>query len=235
MKIAICDDDTSDLNLIHSYCNTFDPKLPVSTFRCGEDLLAAYEEDFYDLVFLDIEMGPKNGLEVGTELVNMSAKPVIIFTTQSLNYAVHGYGIAMRYLPKPISFDVFSQAMHLALSKILPKKVRILSGGNQILVSVDDILYFEVLRHQLILHRKNGDCLSTRGTLSEIIEQLPGGRFAQPHKSYYVNMEYVDRLTQQSITMTNHDIVPIGRSKKDEFHLHLREYMKGKQIHEYWD
>lgn len=235
MKIAICDDEPADLKLIQSYCSQYDSELSTAAFSSGEALLDAYKSSFYDLVFLDIEMGQMNGLEVGARLINMPHKPVIVFTTQSLNYAVRGYGIAMRYLPKPIAYDTFSAVMGLALEQILPKKVCLFSNGEQILVPVNKILYFEVLRHQVCVHLSGGETLSMRGTLTEAISQVPHSAFVQPHKSYYINMEHVDRLTQQNITMTNGDLIPIGRSKKENFQLRLSEYMKGTHFHEHMD
>lgn len=122
MKIAICDDDASDLELIKEYCFRFDKEFDVETFYSGEALLAAFDNDFYDIIFLDIEMGQMNGLEVGTRLIHLPHKPIIFFTTQSLNYAVRGYGIAMRYLPKPISYDVFSGALKTAIEYVVPDR-----------------------------------------------------------------------------------------------------------------
>lgn len=65
MKIAICDDDAADLKLMQSYCSRYDSTIPTAAFTSGEALLEAYGKDFYDLVFLDIEMGQLNGLELG--------------------------------------------------------------------------------------------------------------------------------------------------------------------------
>lgn len=235
MKIAVCDDDQRDLKLLESYCRQFDPEIPVAMFSSGEALLEAYRKDFYDLVFLDIELGRLNGLEAGKRLTGMSPKPIIVFTTHSSSYAVRGYGIAMRYLTKPIAYDTFSAVMKLALEQILPRKIIIISNGIQRIVPIGEILYFEVLRHQLFVHLKSGESLSMRRTLAEVIEQIPCGPFAQPHKSYYINMEYVDRLTQQNITMTNGDLIPISRSRKNNFQLRLNEYMEGNRLNEYMD
>lgn len=235
MKIAVCDDDQRDLKLLESYCRQFDPEIPVAMFSSGEALLEAYRKDFYDLVFLDIELGRLNGLEAGKRLAGMSPKPIIVFTTHSSSYAVRGYGIAMRYLTKPIAYDTFSAVMKLALEQILPRKIIIISNGIQRIVPIGEILYFEVLRHQLFVHLKSGESLSMRRTLAEVIEQIPCGPFAQPHKSYYINMEYVDRLTQQNITMTNGDLIPISRSRKNNFQLRLNEYMEGNRLNEYMD
>ena len=78
MKIAICDDDVADLKLMQSYCGRYDSTIPTTAFTSGEALLEAYCKDFYDLVFLDIEMGQLNGLELGARLIHLSPKPVIV-------------------------------------------------------------------------------------------------------------------------------------------------------------
>lgn len=235
MKIAICDDERADVELLKRYCKQFDTEMPISSFYSGEDLIDAYSADHFDIIYLDIEMGKLNGLEVGKQLIQIQPRPVIVFTTQSLNYAVRGYGIALRYLPKPISYETFSHVMHLALERILPYKLSVCINGVQKVISLSDILYFEVLRHHLVIHLRGGNILSARGSLSEIITQITNGSFSQPHKSYYVNMEYVDMFTRQDVVMTNGDVIPIGRSHKDLFQLQLGNYMKGNHMNEYWD
>ena len=235
MKIAICDDDQSDLELIQQYCKQFDPKLPVSVFTLGEDLLSAFKSDYYDLVFLDIEMGKLNGLDVGKQLVKLQPKPVIVFTTQSLNYAVRGYGIALRYLPKPITYDTFCHVMQLAMERILPYRLKVTINGVQRFIPIIDIIYFEVLKHQIVIHLRSGEVMTMRGSLGEIITQIPNRCFSQPHKSYYINIEFVDKLTRQEVIMTNGESIPIGRSRKEIFQSQLFSYMKGNHLSEYLD
>lgn len=235
MKIAICDDEYADAKLISNYCNQYAADIPALIFTCGEALLRAYQSDYFDLVFLDIELGKMSGLEVGRRLAAMPQRPLVVFTTQSLNYSLHGYGIAMRYLVKPITYDVFSNAIRPALERLMPKKISIFVSGEQILLPINRILYFEVLSHKLFVHLNNGETISTRATLNEIMEQIPNGCFSQPHKSYYVNMEYVDRVAPQNLMMTNGDFIPIGRSKKDNFQFRLSEYIRGSHQYEYLD
>lgn len=235
MRIAICDDEQSDLAIIKQYCKQFDPELSVSMFDCGEALLSAFKDDYFDLIFLDIEMGTLNGLDVGKQLVKFQPKPVIVFTTQSLNYAVRGYGIALRYLPKPITYETFCHAMRLALERIAPYRINININNAQNFFPVTDVVYIEVLKHQIVIHLRSGEVLSTRGTLTKIIAQIPNGCFSQPHKSYYINMEYVDKLTRQDVILTNGEIIPIGRSRKEIFQTQLLNYMKGNHLSEYLD
>lgn len=227
MKVAICDDDMRDLARLEQFCLRFDNRIPIGRFTDGMSLLKTYEYDFYDLVFLDIEMSAPNGLIVGKELAGREVPPLIVFTTQSLNYAVRGYGIAMRYLPKPVEFDTFSGVMRMAMEKIAAQKLTISCGGTTVVLPICDISYFEVIHHEVIFHMKDSRIYSTRGSLTDFMDKLARFWFIQPHKSYCVNMDHIDRLTRQTITMTNGEIVPIGRSMRDSFHHRFDLYLKG--------
>lgn len=230
MNIAICDDEKRDLERIASYCRRFDASHALHAFSSGDELLAAFDGTFFDLVFLDIEMDGSDGLTVGARLMERERKPIIIFTTHSLNYAVRGYGIALRYLPKPIEYETFAAVMKLVTDKLQPQKISVSCGGEQLLIPVDDILYFEVIRHNVIFHLRDGATISVRASLSQIKDQLSHGWFAQTHKSYCVNMDHIDRMSRSEITMINGERIPIGRNRSEAFQTQLQEYLKGNTL-----
>lgn len=227
MNIAICDDNNNDTEILYQHCKKYNPDYEISLFDNGAELLESFQKKYFDLVFLDIEMRGLNGIEVGQSLMSKSNHPVIIFTTCSIDYAIRGYGIAVRYLTKPISYDDFVVAMATALDYIAPKKLSICDKGTQMLLLVNDILYLEMFQHRVTIHLLNKNNIEVRGTLSEFVEQLSTSKFAQPHKSYLVNLDYIDRLKKQEIIMTNGDVIPIGRSKNLSFHECLHKFLKG--------
>lgn len=227
MKIAICDDNFDDLQLLLGYCKRYDSSLSIHTFPSGQALIDAFSSDFYHLIFLDIEMDPPNGYETALCLRTMARKPEIIFTTKNLNYSIRGYGIALRYLPKPISYELFISALHQALQLITPQRMIIPYQGTQKVIHISEILYIEVIRHQVLFHMVNGVNLDFRGSLKEVIEQINASWFVQCHKSYCVNLRYIDRITAQSIILENQEVVPIGRNKKAQFEARLQEYLRG--------
>ena len=150
-----------------------------------------------------------------------------IYSSAAVIAAIRGYGIAIKYLTKPILYDDFIAAMTAALEYISPSKLSIYDKGTQILFSVNDIVYLEIFQHLVVFHLKNGKQIETRGTLSEFLKKLPSSKFAQPHKSFLVNLDYIDRLSKTEIKMTNGDLIPIGRSKNASFHEHLHDFLKG--------
>ena len=96
MKIAVCDDEQHDLDLlcalIHQYNSAFD----LTAFHRADALLDAFQADFFDLVFLDIEMEAPNGFEAAELLMSRPEKPLIVFVTNSSAYTLRGYGVAFR-------------------------------------------------------------------------------------------------------------------------------------------
>lgn len=230
MNIAICDDNPDDLHQMETYCKQYDPNLSVQCFSSGKALLNAFLSTFYDLVFLDIEMEPPNGYETALILRAKERKPEIIFTTQNLNYSIRGYGIALRYLPKPIPYKIFVGALQQALEIIVPPQITIPYQGKQKIVQIPDILYAEVIRHQIIFHMINSTELEFRGSLKDIMEQIDCPWFVQSHKSFCVNLKHIDCITSQTIIMTNQDNVPIGRNKKEYFEKKLQEFLRGSKI-----
>lgn len=227
MKIAICDDETVDCNLLDSYCKQYNPAFDVTLFFSASDLYEAFQKTFFDLIFLDIEMQRPNGYEIAEKLILLETKPIIIFVTKTLNYAVRGYGIAYKYLPKPISYHLFSQTLEEVLPRLLPKRIVIPYEDNEKILSTNDILYFEVYNHEITFQLHSAEPITTKGTLAYYINMISTTTFVQIHKSYCVNLHYIDRIDKQYVFMTNGDKLIIGRKYKNDFHRCLRNFLKG--------
>lgn len=161
MNIAICDDEQQDIDILYNYCKSCKLPYNISTFLSASALLEAFKSQFYDLIFLDIEMDKPNGFEVGSILAGYSPRPVIVFTTNALQYAVRGYGIAFRFLCKPITITMFQSVLREALDEILPQKAAVTCGSTQKMISINDVIYFESLNRHIIFHFANTSEMSS--------------------------------------------------------------------------
>ncbi|MBQ2431662.1 MAG: response regulator, partial [Peptococcaceae bacterium] len=96
MRIAICDDDSNDLQAVHTALTQYDTagNLKIAPFNKASDLFAANKKTPFDIAILDIEMKAPNGYEIAQKLVEQDSAPIIIFLTNSTAYAIRGYGIA---------------------------------------------------------------------------------------------------------------------------------------------
>ena len=225
MKIAVCDDEQHDLDLlcalIHQYNSAFD----LTAFHRADALLDAFQADFFDLVFLDIEMEAPNGFEAAELLMSRPEKPLIVFVTNSSAYTLRGYGVAFRYLPKPIVYVSIKPVLDLALEQIIPQKITLPQKDRTLLLAISEIYCVEIRNHTTILCTKSGQ-YEIRRSLKDIEAQLPAMRFAKPHNSYIVNLSEVRSMTAKSLTLTNGDQIPVSQRNRKPFEQALFQYVR---------
>lgn len=225
MKIAICDDDQHDLDLVCSLVRQYDNNFDLTTFISAKELMDSFQSGFFDLVFLDIEMESPNGFEAAEVLMAQAEKPLIVFVTNSSEYILRGYGIAFRYLTKPITYESVKTVLDLALERIIPQKIVLSPKKQTLLLSVSDIYCIEIQNHTIILRTKVGQ-FEQRGKLKDIEEQLPSISFAKPHNSYIVNLAEVRSIGSKSLTLTNGDNIPVSQRNRKPFELALFQYVR---------
>ena len=113
-RIAVCDDEPSELEDIVQSVKRYDAHgdFDIENYTDGAVLLSdlLLKKKSFDLLLLDIEM-PSNGFQMAQTLTQMEKHPLVIFVTKRHEYAVQGYGIAFRYLVKPLDESLFTAAM----------------------------------------------------------------------------------------------------------------------------
>ncbi len=223
MRIAICDDDPQDLQSVHAaltQCGIF----KISSFTKASDLFAANTKTPFDIAILDIEMEAPNGYEIAEKLIRQKPAPIILFFTNSAAYAIRGYGIAFRYLTKPVDPDLLRQALDAAVCEVRANRFVFTADGNSHIVRMQDIYYFEVFNHHTVLHTGSKN-FTFRATLKEITAKLPYGYFGSPHQSYLVNFMHVQTAMAGQLHLTNGAVVPVSRRRQQEFECQLYRYL----------
>lgn len=226
MNIAICDDYIQDLQLLQEYCEMYNSGYTITTFSSAHKLYHACKTVNYDIILLDIEMDSPNGYEIAKKLKSDNYKALIIFTTNSLDYAIRGYGVAFCYLPKPISYKYFCETIKSAENLIIQKHIEITGNNHTNIVSIGKIIYFESFKHNIIFHLENNETIVGHGTLLEYIDKINSQSFVFIHKSYCINMKYISSTTTNTVILKNGISLPIGRSKKDNFFNELQKYIR---------
>lgn len=226
MRVAICDDEKNDLLSLESALKSYDrtSRLSISCFASAYELYKSFEKAPFDIVILDIEMPSPNGYEIAQRLCTQKRKPLIIFLTNSMSYTIRGYGVAFRYLTKPIVQPLLASAMDSAIREISANRFIFSIEGVSHYLTMEEIYFFEVFNHHMVLHTI--DCeYAFRATLKDILKQLPPGFFGLPHQSYIVNFAHIKTSTSKEIHLTNGVTVPISRRKfrdfEEQFNLYL--------------
>lgn len=214
MHIAICDDNPKDLQQLHALLRQYDSRLQIAAFPTAK---ALYEsQDRYDAVILDIEMEAPNGFEIARRIARQESHPIIIFATNSAAYAVRGYGLALRYLLKPLTFEAIAEAMDAVKEALQRNRLTVSIDGVTHVLDVQDIRYAEVLGHRVTLHA-GADKLTLRGSMKEIGSLLPGRWFCAPHQSYLVNLLHVRTIAKDAVWLDDGTHLPLSRRRQAEF------------------
>lgn len=234
IKVAICDDDLSILNelsvLIEKYRGERNQEIVYAAFRSPLDLLTEIEKGMeLDVLFLDVLMPGENGIDVAKEIREHDTNVKIIFLTSSSEYAVQSYTVnAFFYQIKPIWEESFFRLMDSVITECEKEEqfslvIKCKNGITRI--KLDKLKYCEVLGRTVLLHMEDGQIYERNGKLEELHEQLlPYESFLRPHRSYLINMEYIQNINCKSIIMNDSMEIPIPHGKFSEVKERYLEY-----------
>ena len=224
MKIGVCDDDSGDLQLIYDLLRAYDKGRALEIF-CFASAAELYRSEIdFDIAILDIEMPAPNGFEIARQLLQRQNKPLILFLTASTAYSIRGYGVAYRYLVKPVSESVLFPVLDSAIREVRANRFVLSADGACRVFRLEDIYYFEAFNHHVILHTRDSEW-TYRSTLKEILTQLPGGCFGMPHQSYLVNFSHVKAASAASVQLTNGVSIPMSRRRQRDFDREFHVYL----------
>lgn len=219
--IALCDDESAELNKIERVLSDYEKKhfgldFVIRRFESADELLYGVREENYvpDMIFMDIFMPDKNknsyplGMEAAKELRGMNYKGRIAFLTTSREFALEAFDVdASQYMLKPVS----EEKMFMVLDNLLKdieeeqkKYILLKSEGRLVRMSLNDIVYCEAQGKTQCLYCADGTQRILRMTMTEIYEQLSQYReFVRIGAAFIVNLGYIGSLNAKEICMDN--------------------------------
>lgn len=228
MKIAVCDDSAIDCSVVERLCASADfiDKAEVRSFLSGNDLLcAASSGERFDIVFLDVDMPGKTGIEVGNILRESFPKMIIIFITSHPEYALESYDCeAFHYFVKPFEETKFYTVLRRAMTRLgITKKYHIVKkNGFPVKIALSEIYYVEYCQKHVIYHLKD-HTVDTVDKLSNVYEKLAEYGFLQTHQGYIVNMDKIESFTKNAVVLQDGTEIMLSARKKQEV---LMKYFK---------
>ncbi len=228
--IAVVEDSARDRAVLDSYLEKYQQEknchFQITHFTDGDEIALGYKGG-YDVILMDIEMTFMDGMSAAEEIRRADPEVLIIFITNSPQYAIKGYAVqALDYILKPLSYYAFCQRMDRVRELLDNHQKHYLTvpcqGGVQKL-ETSDIYYVEVCNHDLLFHTRQGEIHST-GSMRSIEEKLSPESFFRSSKAYLVNLEHVDGIREED-AIVHGDRVQISRAKRKTFLAALNHYM----------
>ncbi len=237
LKIAVCDDNIDELSnivqLINLYRTSKHLNCEYAAFPNGFDLVSALEKgERFDIYCLDIIMPGFTGIDVAKEIRTFDKTAPILFFTSSPEFALESYSVkAINYVLKPISkeklFFTFDDMLeHIKMEDDDVVIVKSNEGIQKILTS--NLVFAEVLGRNVLYHLCSGKVIECAEPFSSVCDNLMKyGGFIKPHRSYIVNMQYVDTIEKHQVTLQTSSIVPVAQGKAREIRQQYLYYQMG--------
>lgn len=238
IKIALVDDDVNFQNqlkrFIARYFNGDDSLYDIECFWNGIDFLTDYKCNC-DLVIMDIRMPMMDGMEVAKKLRKIDKNVLIVFITETANFAIKGYSVsAFDYVLKPLQYETnfkykFSRIVKLLEERKPRGKDMVVNDdyGKIVKINTDDLIYVVKEKDTALYHTKRG-VFRKRIPLFKIEEELPSASFALANSGCLVNLSCVASVDGTEIQLVDGKTVVLSRSKKkafyDKFFLYVNSY-----------
>lgn len=196
-----------------------------------------------DLVVLDIMIkGQQTGIDIGKYIREHYASiPIIYLTSLSDKKTIEQVKETRpdAYLLKPFRAEHLFTSIEIAIAKVSSsdnasvekekyqpqvKDSLFLKKDNLFYkVKIKDILFFKAEGNYLVIYVSNNGKYTIRLPIKEFMELLTDYTFFQIHKSYVINLEYVEAVSPSSVKIRNHEI-PLSKNKRDEFMALLQSF-----------
>ena len=221
-RIAITDDNVAEAKTLRNFVEQSFSELhhscTISTFTSGAELIEQFQP-VYDLIFLDVEMKPLDGLTAAKEIRLSDPEVPIIFTTSFAKYAVQSYEVnAFDYVLKPVTCSAIRtriQRFLLNASRTRDHFVMLRFNRNLLKLNTRDIIYLESVGHSVDYHCTADRVYRLKKTLTIAEEELQDPSFIRCNSGLLINMHYITGMENDFFLVAGQRL-PISRNRKKD-------------------
>ena len=248
MKAILVDDEPDGIRALQKMLEIHCPQVKIEA-SCSNAATAKQQiaEISPDVIFLDIQMPGKSGLELLQELPDKNFE--VIFVTAHNEYMLQALQYsAADYLLKPVDEERLVEAVQRVEKKLEAGKREDLTeallhnlskSGNPsemrlclptlkgfIVLKLEEIIYCEAERSYTIFHLEGKRTVTVSRPLIDYDNLLKDTTFLRIHKSFLINMHHVREYQKGEggmVILSDNTEIEVSRRKKDEFLMKIKE------------
>lgn len=243
INIAICDDEVMYLDEIANwtmeYFSEHHLETEVFTYENPAKFLTGCEKTLFHIMILDIVMPAFNGIHLAVEARQFGQDGQIIFCTSEPSYALDSFSVnPLDYLVKPVKKNRLFKALDMAMLKMKREAKSLLVKTKEGIrpVKFAEIISCEYKQRKLNYRLATGEILRTsiiEGRFTDNVSMLLADpRFVHCHSSYVVNLEHVQCLSREGVTLENEYYVPVSAKRYKDVKRQYVDYFGGKEYFE---
>lgn len=251
MKAILVDDEPDGIRTLRKMLELNCPEVVIeATYSSAVSAREKLDEIRPDVLFLDVRMPGKSGLDMLAELPETDFE--VIFVTAHNEYLLQALQFsAVDYLMKPVDEDRLIEAVERLKKRLKDEKnsdqaATLLHNINKAgfplemrlclptqkgftVVKLEEIIYCEAQRSYTIFRLVNNKSIMISKPLFDYDRLLADTIFLRVHKSFLINLLHVKEYMRGeggTVVMSNGMEIEVSRRKKEQFLVKVREYFK---------
>ena len=234
LKIAICDDEKSYLELIsfkiqRAIKDQIGMDFEIEQYSSIDDLYEQIKTDKPDIVFLDIMVNDINSVnwlvDHQHEFSNISFIIMTGYPTEAENLSE--IDCCYYLLKSKMTDEQLLRAIKRSINAITKESSNLETvsyGKKSYTIDFQSVLYVETYNNNLQIHCADGNTITIYSTLKKFIKNLPP-YFYQCHKCYVVNMNFIKGYEPHHFIISDEMSVPIPPKKYKNVISHYKNYI----------
>lgn len=233
MLVGICDDDKNweknASDIIEEYARKASQEIEIQYFPDGDSLFN-YQGEPIEALFLDIELGDQNGIDLAERVHDKWAECLVIFLTNYISYATDVYRTEHIWFAVKEQFQNRVGEIFDKIYRNREKQKRqlrfICTNKQMVCLAPDDIYYLERNERKTRLVTVWGN-YEIKDKLDDCETYLAKPDFVRCHNSYIVYLPNVKQYTKGIFHMKNGDKLTVSRAYEKETKVAFTRWIMG--------
>lgn len=214
ISVLIADDDPGMRLILRKKIQATDGFFVVGEAVTGEEAMTLYDKLNPQVVFLDVDMPGKTGVECAHLIQDQNPACILIFATGHEEYMGEAFQVyAFDYLVKPFKLDRLEQTLERIEDRLhrthpepmpAPRPAEPRNAAGRLMlrhkdgvtfIDMEDILLVQREDRATVIYTENNGRYVLGETLSETEARLDPDIFFRCHKSYIINLKRIRNIT----------------------------------------
>lgn len=222
MYIVICEDEplfAAELQKeLEAYFTGKEIACKVCHCASGEAFRGELERgEAIDLLFMDIQLGDADGVELVREMNRSSVHVPTVFLTSMESRIAEGYDVsAFNFLFKRNYKEKLPALLERFLSEIYHRKTLMVNDRDTVLMlNLAEIYYVEPDNRNTSIHTAVS-VYQEKSSIQNFAKQLPEELFIEAYHSLYINIDHIRKVNMDSVVLDNDKELPVSRRKRKQ-------------------
>lgn len=217
MNCLIVDDDPLICDLLEHFCSKIDEINGITIAVSGFEALNLINGSNFDFILLDFDLPDITGKDI---LNCVDSDTAVIMVTSNRDFASDSYTYdqIVDYLVKPIDFPRFFKGFqkvrnYMSNDQEAKSRMFIKEGNKLVKIRLEEVKYFKSEANYIAVVL-NDRKIMTLMALKDLEPKLPEF-FQKVHRSYIVNLNFIDFIDSNAIEIGK-DHIPVSQRYEKE-------------------